>query len=182
VKQRFTYSGFPGCRAARHPGCNAHDSASFAHGPVNATCSVARATHRSLAPHSWFTLTWRSVSIESTLSCRQLSDTDSDNFMTSLVTSECNCRSSYCFGSEFTRQKQSVEYALRGTDKWSECRVNHQLSRRPTQPRPVQEHSNRSTRKAKNSQQLGRLPHQAAQICDHEVDHFGKVRSDVKKV
>ena len=39
---------------ARHPGCNAHDSASFAHGPVNATCSVARATHRSLAPHILF--------------------------------------------------------------------------------------------------------------------------------
>jgi len=51
VKQRFTYSGFPGCRGARHPGCGAHDSASFAHGPVNRTCSMARNPCRSLAPH-----------------------------------------------------------------------------------------------------------------------------------
>jgi len=39
VKQRFTY-----------PGCNAHDSASFAHGPVNRTCSVARVAVGPLHP------------------------------------------------------------------------------------------------------------------------------------
>jgi hypothetical protein len=54
VTQNFTYSGFPGCRGARQPGCSAHDSASFAHGPVSTTCSRARNTGRSLAPHILF--------------------------------------------------------------------------------------------------------------------------------
>jgi len=41
----------------------------------------------------------------------------------------------------------------------AEWRVGHQLSRWPTQPRPVQEHSNRFTRKPKkSSQQFGRSP------------------------
>ena len=68
VRQIFTYSGFPGCRGdARHPGCSAHDSASFAHGPVNTTCSMARNSGRSLAPHAYLTLSRdSSVSIEST--------------------------------------------------------------------------------------------------------------------
>jgi hypothetical protein len=51
MKQRFTYAGFPGCRAARHPGSHALDSAPFAHGPVSTTGSVTRNTGRSLAVH-----------------------------------------------------------------------------------------------------------------------------------
>ena len=58
VKQRFTYSGFPGCRGARHPGCSAHDSTSFAHGPVNRTCSMARNPYRSLTPHILVHVLW----------------------------------------------------------------------------------------------------------------------------
>ena len=66
VRQIFTYSGFLGCRAARHPSCNAHDSASFAHGPVSTTCSKALNTGRSLASHAYLTLSRdSSVSIES---------------------------------------------------------------------------------------------------------------------
>ena len=66
VKQRFTYSGFPGCRGARHPGCSAHDSASFAHGTVSTTCSKALNTGRSLASHAYLTISRdSSVPIES---------------------------------------------------------------------------------------------------------------------
>jgi len=47
-------------------GCTAHDSASFAHGPVRLKCPMALNSARSLAPQDWFTLAWRSrVSIES---------------------------------------------------------------------------------------------------------------------
>ncbi len=52
--------------AARHPSCNTQDSASFAHGPVSTTCSMARNTGRSLASHAYFTSSRdSSVSIES---------------------------------------------------------------------------------------------------------------------
>ena len=56
VKQRFTYTGFPDCRSRRQSGCDAQDSASYALGSVNTTCSRARNSARSLASHTCFTL------------------------------------------------------------------------------------------------------------------------------
>ena len=51
---------------ARQPGCHAHDSASFALGPVTPTCSEARSESRFLASHTCFTLSGDSrISIES---------------------------------------------------------------------------------------------------------------------
>jgi len=37
VKQRVTYAGFPDCRQKRQSGCNAHNLASYALGPINTT-------------------------------------------------------------------------------------------------------------------------------------------------
>ena len=80
MKQRFTYSGFSGCRAARHPGCHAHDSASFAHDQ-----STERARWHGIAvgllrPMSCFTLSWSSsVSIESTEQYYQLLINDNES-------------------------------------------------------------------------------------------------------
>ena len=40
--QRYTYTGFPGCRAARQSGCRAQYSYSFAFGPVTSVRFVTR--------------------------------------------------------------------------------------------------------------------------------------------
>jgi hypothetical protein len=66
VRKRDTYTGFPSCRRKRQPGCNAQVSTSFSLGPVIFTCSLARYSSRSLAPHTFLTLSRdSSVSIES---------------------------------------------------------------------------------------------------------------------
>ena len=66
VRKRDTYAGFPGCRRKRQPSCAAQDSAFFAFGSFRYTCSLALFSGRSLAYHTFLTLSKdSSVSIES---------------------------------------------------------------------------------------------------------------------
>lgn len=66
VNQKFIYKGFLGCRRERYPGCSAPSLASYALGPVNATCSTAWIVVGLLRPISCFTLLLVSrISIES---------------------------------------------------------------------------------------------------------------------